>query len=88
MTADQVCALHFSWDSTKRVAYQCQRGARWACCNEAEAGETTEQNLGTCTRVTDEEAADDEEGTGEGDTEDAKDPGSDDSEPPEVLKIE
>ena len=53
LTPDEVCARDFF--NTGRVAYQCQRGARWACCLEDEAGEeldTKGQNLGICTRVT------------------------------------
>ena len=88
MTPDEVCARDFFIvGGATRVAYKCESGARWACCDEAAVGEVTQQNaqnLGKCERYSDEEAAEDEEGTGDVDTEDA---GSDDS-VLNVLKIE
>ena len=91
MTPDEVCARDFFMHgSAARVAYKCERGAKWACC-EASVGQQTQQelqNLGSCERYPGEEVAGDEEGTGDGNSEDVKDAGIDNSEPPKVLKIE
>jgi len=66
LSADQVCARDFNPKLTRgpeRVAYQCQTGARWACCDPTQVGSTTEQplqNLGTCERYPDDDEFADE----------------------------